>query len=509
MEVGAEGANADQGILGMHSPPGVEQSAEGQALGSAERQWFEQRIGEDLGNVRLHRGSEVDRALRSQGAQAATLGRDIAMSSAVGAPEKPQGRSVLAHELIHVAQQKGASGPVSESPDVAAERQARTLASSMLLPGAMPAIHRVARPSVMFLTDTSGQHADTASGGITSDLTSPIVVGRTVHFQVDMTPQLTFAPATALGNPYPHYLWNVIDKDSGATVASNSFPAAQPGGTVRTSVIYPRAGHFRVECIYIDPSRGATPAVTLNQDVVGEDPKLAADLSSDSDYSEAERELVDDLRSYVNDAAAGTGPQGITARFLAAILREEIANTRTVPSWLPFGGTNKQARESELSGVDAAIKKQASGQSVPPQDIDHSVGVAQVKLSTAAMAQGLIPWTEADPANKLPARNTIAQNFSALPGTTLTDLYSLLAWPKSNIRTAANYLAKLKNRANRYPSMMRATFGVNERACEIIATEYNVGATNSPEFSAQPSSYGQTIWKNMSSTVVQKVFPNT
>lgn len=390
-----------------------------------------------------------------------------------------------------------------QGQDHVAEHQARTLAGSMLLPGSMPAISRITRPTVMFLTNASGQHADTATGGITADLTSPIVVGRSVRFQTDIAPTASYTPVTTLASPYHFYRWDVFDRDSGAKVASDTSVANQ------RSIVYPRAGHFRVECVLVDPHKGTTPAVTLDQDVVAEDPKLAASLSSNTDYGEAERELVDDLRSYVNDAAAGTGPQGITARFLAAILREEISNTNPTPSFVPFRDTNKQSRESELSGVDAAIKKQASGQSVPPQDIDHSVGVAQVKLSTAAMAQGLIPWTEADPANKQPARNTIAKNFSALPNTTLTDLYNLLAWPKSNIKTAANFLAKLKNRANRYPSMPRATFGVNQRACEIIATEYNVGATNSPEVSAQPSNYGQTIWTNMSTPVVQKVFPNT
>ncbi|MEW6731006.1 MAG: DUF4157 domain-containing protein [Acidobacteriota bacterium] len=474
----------------------------GHMLEPAIRLWFEHRIGQDLGDIRIHRGPQVDKATRNHGALAATLGSDIAISSAVGGPNTSQGLFVLAHELIHVAQQKDVSGPVSQNQDLAAEYQAHALTPSLLVPGSQPLIHRVAHPSVMFLTDASGQHSKSTAGGITADLTSPIVVGRVVQFQVEIAPNLSYSPATKLVAPYPHYLWEVFDKDTNAKVAEDWSP------TNTKAISYPRAGHFRVQCTFVDPSKGVTPAITLDQDVVNEDPTLAGSLSSDSDYSEAERELVDDFRSYVNDAAASTGAQGITPRFLASILREEIANTdpSLLPSWLR--GTIKSARATEISDVDTAIKKQASGATVPMKDINRSIGVGQMKLSTAAMLQGLIPWIEQDPQNKQPARTQINTEFSKLPTTTLTDLHTLLAWPKSNIKMVAELLAKLKNRANRYPLMTRAAFGTHQRACEIIATEYNVGATNSPEPLANASDYGRRIWSYMSLPLMQKFFSN-
>ena len=474
----------------------------GTSLDSGIRAQFERRIGETVGDVRIHRGPEVDKALRAQGALAAAAGNQIAVSNGVPSPETHEGRSVLEHELVHVAQQKNARGPVSEHIDFEAEQQARNFTKPV--PELQSPLRRVSQPSVMFLTAASGQHVDAASsGGLTADLTSPIVTGRTVHFQFDVSPTASYTPATTLASPYPSYQWKVTDRDTGATVASAT------SATNEREIVYPRAGHFRVECVLTDPRKGKTPPVTLDQDVVDEDPKLAGSLDPDSDLAEAERELVDDLRAYVNDAATATGPQGITPRFLAAILRQEIANTNPTPSFVPFRDTNKESRTSELSGVDAAIKKKASGATVNMNDIDHSVGVAQVKLSTAAMHKGLIPWTEANPVNKQPARATIATNFAALPTTSLSDLHALLAWPKSNIKTAADLLARLKNRPNRYPTMGRASFGVDQRACEIVATEYNIGPTTSAEPAAVASSYGKDIWSFMSVALIKKVFPNT
>lgn len=485
---------------GFAAPAG----SSGRALEPDFRLWFERRTGQNLGEVRIHRGAQAEKATRGHGALAATLGSDIALSSTVGGTDTPQGRFVLTHELIHVAQQQGAQYPMSKGPDSAAEYQAHALTPSLLVPGPRPSILRVAQPSLMFLTDLSGQHAGSAAGGITADLTSPIVVGRTVHFQVDISPTASVGPAAAS----VVYQWRVFDRDSGAKVAEHTTWGSQ-SNTAQTGIIYPRVGRFRVECTQMNQGQNAGPALTLEQDAVAEDPALAGSLSSDSDYSEAERELVDDFRQYVNDAAAGTGAQGITPRFLASVLREEMANTNTspLPSWAR--GTNKAAREDEVSDVKTAIQNRAAGSSVPTKEIDRSIGVGQVKLSTAAMAQGLIPWVEQDPLNKQAGRKQVETNFAALPASTLADLHTLLAWPKSNIQTAATQLAKLKNRSNRYPSLARADFGTNQRACEIIATEYNIGPTTSIEPLANASDYGRRIWTYMSLPVMQNFFSNS
>lgn len=358
-----------------------------------------------------------------------------------------------------------------------------------------PAVQRqtsnVLPPAIQLLSDLNGEHKDSPAGGITADLTSPIVTGRVVRFQADVSPTATYTAPAVLRGPDPYYSWRVFDTATGNKVGDDYSPESKKG------IVYPRAGSFRVECVYTDPNKGYTAAMTLTQTVVSEDPTLAGQLSSDSDEQEAEREIVDDLKGYIDSAAAATGPNGITPRFLACVLRQEIASTSTVPSWLRTW-TNKDTRNSKLDDVKTALDKKAAGQNVDRKDLEKSIGVGQVKMASAAMAQGLIPWTEQDANNKNPGRQKISDDFAKLSTGQLNDLYTQLSWAKSNVTQVAALLTKLKNRANRYPTLTRATFGTNQRAGEIIATEYNVGATNSPEFRANSSDYGKNVWKAMS-----------
>jgi Domain of unknown function (DUF4157) len=74
------------------------------------RSFFEPHFGADLTNVRIHTDDAADRAARSIGARAYTLGSDIAFARNEFAPDSDAGRRLLAHELTHVVQQSQ-SGP--------------------------------------------------------------------------------------------------------------------------------------------------------------------------------------------------------------------------------------------------------------------------------------------------------------------------------------------------------------------------------------------------------------
>jgi Domain of unknown function (DUF4157) len=544
----------------------MQQSGLGQPLDEETRSFMESRFEQDFGDVQVHTDSAAADAAQQIQAQAFITRRDIYFGQGRYQPHVTEGRKLIAHELTHVLQQTSPS-PLqqeTEHPNQVAkfveesdreveramqlnfptsiktkpekqlgiqtklvigqsnnqyEQEADWISNQVMQ---MPEsemrgkieeretkepiqrkevnIHpsHVSCPIIMLLGADSGQQTGSATGTLTADLTSPIVVGRVVRFQTDIQPTASYNPPIILRNPYPYYIWKVFDRDTNAKVAEDWSPTNQK------KIIYPRIGKFRVECILMDPNKGGTAPLTLDQDVVAEDPALAGSLSTNSDYNEAERELVDDFRSYVADAATATGTFGITARFLASILREEMANTNP---W--FWGSNKNYREEEISDADSSISSKAAGQSVPAKDLNRSIGVGQMKLSTAAMVQGLIPWIEADPSNKIPARTQIEVNYSALSTTTMRNIHTALAWPKSNIKLVANLLTKLKNRPTRYSAMTRTAFGTNQRACEIIATEYNIGATNSTEALANPSDYGQRIWSYMSLPLIQNFFSNS
>jgi hypothetical protein len=77
----------------------------GQPLDTTTRAFFEPRFGHGLGEVRVHAGSEAEVAARAVNARAFTLAHNIVFAAGEYEPHSARGRSLLAHELVHVAQQ--------------------------------------------------------------------------------------------------------------------------------------------------------------------------------------------------------------------------------------------------------------------------------------------------------------------------------------------------------------------------------------------------------------------
>lgn len=83
----------------------------GMPLGSELRERWEPHLGQDLSDVRIHAGAAADRAAASVQARAFTLGRDVVFAAGEHDPGSERGRWLLAHELTHVVQQRGAASP--------------------------------------------------------------------------------------------------------------------------------------------------------------------------------------------------------------------------------------------------------------------------------------------------------------------------------------------------------------------------------------------------------------
>lgn len=77
----------------------------GRPLPTRLRSFFEPRFGRNLGDVRVHTGTDADESAQRIGARAFTIGRDIAFRSGEYAPWTTSGKRLLAHELTHVVQQ--------------------------------------------------------------------------------------------------------------------------------------------------------------------------------------------------------------------------------------------------------------------------------------------------------------------------------------------------------------------------------------------------------------------
>lgn len=96
----------------------------GTPLPKAERAYFEPRLGRDLSAVRLHHDQPAAVAL---GARAFTLGRDIAFAPGEWRPGSLEGRRLLAHELVHVVQQRQLGTPVVQRQKNPIDERAQAL----------------------------------------------------------------------------------------------------------------------------------------------------------------------------------------------------------------------------------------------------------------------------------------------------------------------------------------------------------------------------------------------
>ena len=128
-------------------------SSAGQPLDQRIQADFADRTGHDLSGVRIHHTGAAAASAHALAARAYTIGRNVVFGAGEFAPETPQGRRLLAHELTHVVQQRGAKAttavqgaPVTVSaPGDRAEREADRVAEAFVSRGVTPSI--VERPT--------------------------------------------------------------------------------------------------------------------------------------------------------------------------------------------------------------------------------------------------------------------------------------------------------------------------------------------------------------------------
>jgi hypothetical protein len=94
------------------APPIVHEvlRSQGSPLAGDARAALERRAGADLSGIRVHRDERAAASARAVDAAAYTVGDHVVLGAGRYAPHTGQGRFVLAHEVAHVLQQRGAPG---------------------------------------------------------------------------------------------------------------------------------------------------------------------------------------------------------------------------------------------------------------------------------------------------------------------------------------------------------------------------------------------------------------
>jgi hypothetical protein len=106
----------------------------GRSLDAGVRERFAPALADPLDDVRVHEGPVADDLTAAVAARAFAVGRDVFFAAGEHAPGTGEGDRLLAHELTHVAQQRGApeGGPLTVSqPGDALEREADATADEL------------------------------------------------------------------------------------------------------------------------------------------------------------------------------------------------------------------------------------------------------------------------------------------------------------------------------------------------------------------------------------------
>ena len=110
------GGDPEHAIAGVPPIVGDVLRSSGQPLERATLHFMESRLGRDFSNVRIHTDGAAAASARLLGAQAYTAGNHVAFDAGKYAVTTFAGKKLLAHELIHVAQQAGGRIRIQRSP---------------------------------------------------------------------------------------------------------------------------------------------------------------------------------------------------------------------------------------------------------------------------------------------------------------------------------------------------------------------------------------------------------
>lgn len=146
----------------------------GHELNGDTRAFFEPRFGHDFSAVRVHTDARAAESAQSVHAHAYTVGNDIVFGASRYQPNAVDGQRLLAHELVHVVQQRGSMSNVQ--PNVQkhsivadghpSEHEAEMVGRVVVGGGNVPAISRFDEPAIQCHKDDLVAYSGGQSGNL-------------------------------------------------------------------------------------------------------------------------------------------------------------------------------------------------------------------------------------------------------------------------------------------------------------------------------------------------------
>ena len=265
---------------------------------------MEARLGSDFSDVRVHTGDKAARSVAAVSATAYTVGSEVVFGQGSFDPASPAGRHRLAHELVHVQQQR--QGPVSgidrgggvaiSDPADSFEREAEATAARVAsgpppeAPGDLRG-HHPGRPSVQLTGGRSVQRCGGMPCDCAADEQDSVQGGSTGAPALQPVQRATLAQSDAAPH-HDHILPKLgtttqptaVQRQQDQTVPTPDAATIPAGDPACTGDCTPLAG---VGDCTADFGKLNHPIFLLDDDVTPE-PKLNAVYNADphSDYGE-------------------------------------------------------------------------------------------------------------------------------------------------------------------------------------------------------------------------------
>lgn len=394
---------------------------------------------------------------------------------------------------------------------------------------------------------------DSGTYALISMVTSPLAAGNRQDYVV------VGIPATTTPNSYPTapsgYRWTVTDSRGTPVTHETDI------GVYSETFSWPGPVQVTVELLHglLDT---VVATLTLNQTVApGRQDVQDWITGSKADRGDAIHELVSDLRPYINAAVVAQGPNSVPAKLVAGVLWQEMhmrwregtdgaeRYRKALAERTPVTGPEKSTLEAVFGPDDDLVREVELGVGawafnppawlgaaggiglVPtmvagPQLAGLSLGVGQIRQYIAAMNLCEVQWREKPPrapkgandAQRNAIEEQIKSDYNNLSFGKREEIYNRLRFPKTAVALVTKTLTNLKNRprtgttcgpttTKRWPQLTRQQMVAHERACSVVALEYNIGALDVDEdkvkiggdAGADPgrSRYGEWVWRYM------------
>lgn len=379
-------------------------------------------------------------------------------------------------------------------------------------------------PAGLTVADLGEAHSTTLAPPIDDEwalvsyLTQPLLVNsRQDYVVISSADSVPVSPGSIA--PDLTYYWTVRNSASGWILHSEELDQGVFNWTPRGPGNYETKVAVRSD---------TTEVVTLSLTQQVHDPPLAwqqaeaALVSNSAPASQlfAMREVCLELHDYIVAAATSTGTNGVPALLVAAVLfmeawgrpkdgspgadaiRRKLAdsayNPRADAAWEKLqrflDKKSYHLHLHDIREVELDLVREFFNETNP---VDRrytgakTIGVGQIAMTTAAMITGDTTWTDLNESTRKTQLDAIEQAWRDLGFETKVDIFNMLRFPKQNAWVAAHLLAQIKNRSNRFPNVSAQDVLTNAQAIDIIATEYNRGAYDTPLADVHGNSNGR------------------